>query len=815
MQFLAASGITDLLRGLCGWLCDFIYWIIAWLYELFVNISRVEILTSADIKPIYERVTMVLTIVMAFYVTFEAVKYVIQPETFTDKEKGGTKLVIRMVLVVVLIAFVPTIFSLAYKFQNTVFDNQLFSKVILGKQNVDSAKFGRVFSANILGMFYYADEENWEQHDLETANNCDKIPCKNAVNINLNSLVEYGELPLMQVGLTSKGSKKIDETGRKIEMYYIKFDGILAVGVGAFIAYMLLLYCVDAGVRVAQLAFLQIISPIAIIGYLSPKKDGIFQKWMKQCFTTYLDLFLRLGIIYFVLLVCQILSDAYSSGTLVNNVAGDTSTMKMFIYIALVMGLLLFAKKAPKMLEELFPKMGAASGNFGLKPGERVAPLAARAAGAAIGAGLVGAKGIIGATANQAKRNWRNIRSGKTKEDRQNLSNARTNRFEKFANRASAGWNRLRSIGGTKADREAAKKAYIEAKQQHRDAKIDHQSAFAARQNSRFRFGAPVTGAVGGIVRGAYNGGQATDLKSIGKQVTQGMKKESEALGKTEKWYNEGGGSNIDRIMTSVEKGLGISTEADRIAEEIKYEDEKIKANDSLIAIEGDVKKKSDEVESRLESKLDTDLKTKVDATSESYLRNKIPTIDIKSGETLAELRKRYKAKSETASAALEEAVRNHGKDSAQAKAAEKDLAIAQAEEQLVKKHTMRAAYTHMLQHPSSTDDVPTLQRIEAMKESVNTARRSTNTVREFTRLVEEEVKAGTLTRADADSQLAAFNGTADFTSYDQLDGVIVRLQKMVSDKNIDNQRIKETKRKLETSDANAAAKADSSSAGK
>ena len=87
MQILALSGPEDLLRGLWGSLCQFIYGIISWLYELFMNLSRIQILTEGDIKPLYQRLTMILTIVMVFYVTFEVVKYVIQPEQFSDKEK--------------------------------------------------------------------------------------------------------------------------------------------------------------------------------------------------------------------------------------------------------------------------------------------------------------------------------------------------------------------------------------------------------------------------------------------------------------------------------------------------------------------------------------------------------------------------------------------------------------------------------------------------------------------------------------------------------------------------------------------------------
>ena len=53
----------------------------------------------------------------------------------------------------------------------------------------------------------------------------------------------------------------------------------------------------------------------------------------------------------------------------------------------------------PKMLGELFPKMGAASGNFGLKGTERVAPEAARAAGAVLGS----TRAVTGAIARGVK----------------------------------------------------------------------------------------------------------------------------------------------------------------------------------------------------------------------------------------------------------------------------------------------------------------------------------------------------------------------------------------------------------------------------
>ena len=58
--------------------------------------------------------------------------------------------------------------------------------------------------------------------------------------------------------------------------------------------------------------------------------------------------------------------------------------LEKWVYIVLVLGVMLFLQKAPKLLKELFPSSTAASGNFGLN-GES-AKLAARGLGATLGA---------------------------------------------------------------------------------------------------------------------------------------------------------------------------------------------------------------------------------------------------------------------------------------------------------------------------------------------------------------------------------------------------------------------------------------------
>lgn len=391
MQFISGFELNWFVQGLrtlMAWLCEIIYSLISYLYNLFINLTKINILSNDTIKPIYQRITLILTIVMIFYVTFQFVKYIVQPDMMTDKEKGAGNIVYKMIAVVLLIAFVPNIFTSAIKLQNAIIGKGVIGKVILGQNYKINDNFGGTFAYKMLEMFYSVPEEYANEK-------CEEIPCAALVGMNKKSLIENGTLPYLTTGINAGKNIEINSYGEKgkIKIAFINFDGLFAVLVGGFIVYMLVLYCIDIGVRWAQLIYLQVIAPIPIIGFLSPKKDGIFQKWCKQCLVTYLDIFIRMAIIYLILLLTSILLNA-DTGYIFENVQNESTTMKTFITIALIMGLLLFAHKAPKMLAELFPKSGTASGNFGLSAKDRGLNHATRVLGAATGAATGAAVGL-------------------------------------------------------------------------------------------------------------------------------------------------------------------------------------------------------------------------------------------------------------------------------------------------------------------------------------------------------------------------------------------------------------------------------------
>lgn len=562
------------LRKVAGSICNAIYSLISILFDVFYNLANIRILNAgyevngiwhdAPITVIYKRVTLLLGIIMVFYVTFQFIKYVLEPDTFSDKEKGGEKLVFKLIIVVVLMGTVPTIFDKAYDVQRLILNSHLIDKVLIGNANSNVESFGRNLSANVFSLFYYQDVSVSEGLICE-----DNLTCQEIVKMNLGGITRAGSMPVITTGL----GKKVND-GR----YAIHFDTWFAMGVGLFLCYILVLYVIDIGVRVAQLTYLQIIAPIPIIAYLSPKKDGMFQKWAKQCAITFLDLFIRLFIICFMLLVISNISIS-SIGESIN--ANVDETTKTWVYIALILGLLLFAQKAPKLIQELFPNMGAAMGNFGLKPGDRMPALAAKAAAMGLGGASALARKTIGRTANAIKHNRREKKAAGIDDYKQKKKDYRKAKRDKLNPReikaakeakekAKAAYKE--NYGGNKQKLKDAKKKYKDAKKNGTSAQIEEARKSLHEERDKYQTakhkkdsitGAFFSGIVTGTATGVRQGSKAKDLKSIGSAVKSAGKAASQQVKAHSDWKEQGGMHATGRIIEGVKSHFGIESGAE------------------------------------------------------------------------------------------------------------------------------------------------------------------------------------------------------------------------------------------------------------
>lgn len=529
--------VWDALNTLMAWLCETIYSLIAYAYKLFYNIGALRIINSDKIEPIYNSITLILGLIMLFVVIFQLIQYVMEPDNFTDKEKGFGKVMYRMVLSVLMIAFIPNVFDFAFELQKDIMDNHIIENIILGSKDNYTEEWGGIFSSQILGEFYKVNPKVSDHYCTDSG--AEGLAAQDIINLNLNDLQKNGEIGALDLCITSKSGEDEKEN-------VIKFDGIIAVLAGGLILWMLVMYCLDLGTRVIQLTYLQIIAPIPIIMYMLPKKDGAFEKWTKQCITTFLDLFVRTAIICFTVLIINTIATTF--GDITANISQSSQGDTMFtslLKVCLILGVMTFAKKAGDMLKELFPKGNAASGELGLSSKNRIPEPAKRVAGAGIGIAAAGTVGL-------ARRAWGNhkySKQGKEEKDalRRRLNDAQRN----YSTQNTIANDTTKSA----AERSEARQRATQYKNE-----IDQIRQQQRRTNWKYNKARMAAATAGGVLVDA-NKGMVAGLATKGGigGVAKATKSVLNANSALDEWRENGGTSSISRVVSGVQQSLGIN----------------------------------------------------------------------------------------------------------------------------------------------------------------------------------------------------------------------------------------------------------------
>ena len=399
-----AFSIKQALRTFSCTVAAVIYNFIVDLYNVFMYTARAEILESSFIQGIYNKVGMILGIFMVFKLSFSLIQSLVDPSKFTDEKKGFGGIIKRSVISIVLLGITPSIFNMAFDLQNLVVgsanntDNIIY-KLIVGKApSKDAESFGHVIASELYFGFYTENEPLKLNQGLEVT-----YPDSGGVQLEVHDY-EYLKTQILEDHMSFSDTVdyiSITNAGQ----YVIKWDGLFAIGFGLFMVYILITYCISVATRVIQLAYLQLIAPVPILSYISDP-EGSFKNWTKQCMTTYLDLFIRLAIIYFIITVSTQILQAFSEvGSVFYESTGleaDSGTAK-WVSRFLIIGLLMFGKRVPELLKDLFPNFGggAASIGFGLKnPKKMLEDIPGM--GIAKGAATFGLGTVVGGAAGMA-----------------------------------------------------------------------------------------------------------------------------------------------------------------------------------------------------------------------------------------------------------------------------------------------------------------------------------------------------------------------------------------------------------------------------
>lgn len=139
--------------------------------------------------------------------------------------------------------------------------------------------------------------------------------------------------------------------------YAFTYLPIISSICGIVILLALIGSCIDIAIRTIKLVVLRLIAPIPIISYIDPKssENGAFANWVKMLTTTYLDLFIRVLIIYFVIYIVT----AIINGNIDLGFADGPFGIMATIFV--IIGLFLFIKQAPKFIRDALGLKGMRS----------------------------------------------------------------------------------------------------------------------------------------------------------------------------------------------------------------------------------------------------------------------------------------------------------------------------------------------------------------------------------------------------------------------------------------------------------------------
>lgn len=398
-------------------------------YDLLMTISRTSILTQGQIKQFADRIQIFLGVFMLFRVTFSLITYIIMPDEFSDKGKGFGKLWQNIIISLVLLVLTPYAFNLAYEFQAMVLEDNSLATLVFGDsgdtENYLSTAGEKMaytimepmFSPNTsVGNLYECSSLLDPSSSVRTfnqscrdelldsynsTNDDNKSNITGSFNVYVNNYVagvENSNLGLFfrldMAKATVPGSKNNGN-----ETFLIDYNIPVTTVVAVIVLLLLISFSLDIALRSIKLAFLQLISPMPIISYIDPKgKDGMFKKWYQMCFSTYLSLFVRLLALY---LGVYIIGKVNS----MTDVITGASVTNGFVKIFIIIGVLMFAKQLPKILEGVGIKLDG-DGKFQLNPFKKLEDEALGGKQIVGGAKGLAATGLAGASGMAS--NWIN-----------------------------------------------------------------------------------------------------------------------------------------------------------------------------------------------------------------------------------------------------------------------------------------------------------------------------------------------------------------------------------------------------------------------
>lgn len=398
------------LRAICMAIDGVLYSLLDNAYDLVIKLSTAELLKHSTIKSLTGNLYIIFGVVAFFRLALLLVNAIIDPEKLNEKGKGLSNIFFRVVGMVILLAVTPFLFEMSYELQGKIVGadaskNIIFKTILGNNANIASSKnsnAGKALQNIALSSLITIDENylvNGDQCNIGKKNsegkdcgfypltcvsdgkgkctpqggyiygeNCKWANCQKAVDLYNEMYVGEDMSPakLAQYVGTS-GKIKIDKEEQEVYVYNYMF--IITGVVGVAMTYIIISFAIDIAVRMFELIVLEILSPLFIATFVDPKsaQSGPFKNWLSAVGKSYASLYIRLAIIALMVLLVSIINQSKMFQSM-----GEVSG---WAKIFMVIGLLIFAKKAPKWIGDMIGIKGD-GGLGGLSIGKKLGGMA-------------------------------------------------------------------------------------------------------------------------------------------------------------------------------------------------------------------------------------------------------------------------------------------------------------------------------------------------------------------------------------------------------------------------------------------------------
>lgn len=376
---LTLSVISDAIDAVQGFFFNIlmtidaiVYYLIDVCYQVFLALSHAQIFDQKLFGDILRRIYILVGVLMMFFIVYSLLKVIVNPEELDKGDMAPRKIITNVITSLLMVVFLPTAFNILYQVQGVILDNDLVGKIVVGEgADADDSikKGGRNIATQVFRAFLYPDDEYNGDDKGEEILDEDNHTLDEAFK-----LIVDEELSFFHIAKFSTPAAE----GK------LRYVWIISTIAGGFCVYVLLCFVFDLGIRAVKLAVLQIIAPLPIVMRILPKKNDIFSKWLKTTIAVFFEVFIRIFVIYLVAILAGAIPDVMDR--IATGTTELTGPIKAFAQALLIMGVIAFARQAPKLIGDIF---GIKSGNMGLSLAKRMQEGGGFIAAAATGAGIM------------------------------------------------------------------------------------------------------------------------------------------------------------------------------------------------------------------------------------------------------------------------------------------------------------------------------------------------------------------------------------------------------------------------------------------